>query len=82
VSGANAKFGVLVRSRRNALLEWFDRMVACYEERLSDEERQALHRWEASPTFTRTSDWSGWRRYIGNRPGSASASPIPIRRRA
>ena len=66
-----------------AIFEWDQRLVPCYWEQLSDEERQALHRWESSPQFTSTDQWPGWIPHLGRRPRRTAANPpIPIRRRA
>jgi hypothetical protein len=65
------------------IFEWDQSIVPCYEQQLSDEERQALHRWESSSAFTSTDRWPGWIPHLGRRPGRAIAQPpIPIRRSA
>jgi hypothetical protein len=75
-STSKVKFGATLR-------KWWGLMLICYEEQLSDEERQDLHDWEASPAFTGTGDWPGWLRYIGPRPGQIVARrPLLMRRRA
>jgi hypothetical protein len=74
--GANVVFGALLR-------RWWESMVTCYEEELSDSERQELHDWEASPAFTGTGDWPGWLPHIGPRPGQiVQRHPLLMRRRA
>jgi len=76
VSRSNAKFGALLR-------KWWGSMLICYEEQLSDAERQDLHDWEASAAFTGTGDWPGWLPYIGPRPGQIVARrPLLMQRRA
>ena len=51
------------------IVAYGEAMVRCYQTQLSQEERQALHKWESSEDFTRTDDWPGWAPHIGLRPG-------------
>jgi hypothetical protein len=64
------------------LLRWAAGLAQCLDHGLSDEERQALDRWESSPEFTSTDDWPGWGPRIGLRPDTAVAPRVLLRRSA
>jgi hypothetical protein len=61
------------------LIDWYGDLVDCYRNDLSEAERTELARYEASPEFTRTSDWPGWKKHLRKQPGS---SDQPRRRTA
>lgn len=38
--------------------------------KLTEEEQQAFVEWRSLPTSKRNSDWPGWVKYLGPRPGA------------
>ena len=71
--------------RMQQIIAYGEAMVRCYDWQLSQEERDALQKWESSDAFTRTDDWPGWTRHIGPRPGqppAAQPAPALVRRLA
>ena len=55
---------------REAWLDWIGRTIAAYNA-MSGEEKQELHDWEREHLdgcTGATSDWPGWRRYVGPQP--------------
>jgi hypothetical protein len=63
------------REDRDKGIRWFEAMVNCYDKNLSEEEKDALHKWDremiGGPEGLGTSDWPGWKKYIGEYPGPA-----------
>jgi len=55
---------------------WLDDMLECFDTQLTDSDFEDLRKWESSAEFTRSTDWPGWVRYIGPRPGGAGR-PAP-----
>lgn len=55
---------------------WAEKLAACLDHGLTDEEFKELDRWdrERDPELT-TGDWPGWAPHIGPRPGAAIPSP-------
>lgn len=71
------------RSNSHAFEEficWAEKLAACLDRGLTDEEFEALDCWERSPEFTSTDEWPGWGPKIGTRPGAPIPAPTLLRR--
>lgn len=68
--------------RIQRILTYTDAMVHCYRSILSEDERLALHQWEASDNFTSTDEWPGWVQHLGLSPCMTPPKPCLLQRRA
>jgi hypothetical protein len=68
---------ILMRERRayqDAFIDWFERMVICHDQMLTEGERRAFQEWDHNRADgVRTDEWPGWEKYIGVSPLNGAA---------